>query len=275
MADSEKDETAVNGGGGEEEAEERFLEGVAVLDFDMLCATVALQTQGFSVEKRGKAEEVDEDGGEIGGVQRMWEGEVLDCFEDRRIALETACCPCYRFGKNMGRAGFGSCFLQGTIYTILAATAFLNYIAYAITKRHHFLFLAVAFTILVGTYLGYFRTQIRKQFNIRVGSDSSVDDCVNHLICPCCTLCQESRTLEINNVQDGVWRGRGDTICIGSYGEGSKAFFELRQPPLIPTKSPDLCSMERATRSDEHTWSIDVSHSEPLVPPAQIDSLLC
>lgn len=24
-------------------------------------------------------------------------------------------CPCYRFGKNMGRAGFGSCFIQVNI----------------------------------------------------------------------------------------------------------------------------------------------------------------
>ncbi|GKD25750.1 PLAC8 family protein [Tanacetum coccineum] len=51
------------------------------------------------------------------------------------------------------------------------------------------------------------------------GSDSSLDDCVSHLICPCCTLAQESRTLEINNVHDGTWHGRGDTMCIGTYVE--------------------------------------------------------
>ncbi|KAF8411253.1 hypothetical protein HHK36_003800 [Tetracentron sinense] len=268
MADSEKLETAINGV--EEVGEESFMEGMAVLDFDMLCATVALQTEG----KWGKLEQVDEDGVEIGGVQRMWEGEVLDCFEDRRIALETACCPCYRFGKNMRRAGFGSCFIQGTVYFILAVTALLNCIAFTVSKQHYFLYLAVAFTIAAGTYLGFFRTQIRKKFNIRVhisflqGSDSSLDDCVNHLICPCCTLCQESRTLEINNIQDGIWIGRGDTICIGSYGEGSKAFFNLRQPPLVPMKSPDPCNMQRATNGSIHTWSVDVSHSEPLVPPS-------
>ncbi|XP_077254027.1 PLAC8 family protein [Tasmannia lanceolata] len=265
MAGSEKHEEVVNGDG-----EDTFMEGMTVLDFDMLCATVALQTQGISVAKGGKIrvleEEEEEDGGEMGGVQRMWEGEVLDCFEDRRIALETACCPCYRFGKNMEKVGFGSCFLQGTIYLILALTALLNYAAFGITKRHSYLYFAFAFTISLGTYLGLFRTQIRKQFNIRV-SDSSLDDCVNHLVCPWCTLCQESRTLEINNVQDGVWRGRSDTICIGSYGEGSKAFVELRQPPLIPTKSPELFNMERAANSSNHSWSVDVSHSEPLVPP--------
>lgn len=272
MAALEKHEAETKGdaGGAGQEREENFLEGVAVLDFDMLCATVALQTQGYLVGKVGKVEGLngeEEEEGEFGGVQRMWEGGVLDCFEDRSIALETACCPCYRFGKNMGRAGFGSCFLQGTIYFILAGIALLNYVAYGVTDRHSFLYLAVAFTIALGMYLGIFRTQIRKQFNIR-GSDSSLDDCVHHLVCPCCTLCQESRTLDINNVQDGVWHGRGDTICIGSYGEGSKGLFELSRSSLEPTKSPELFSMERSLNSDNHSWNVDSSHSEPLVPPS-------
>lgn len=71
----------------EEEAEgnhrEEFDEGMTVLDFDMLCATVALQTHGVS----RKAEEEFE--GDFGGVQRMWEGEILDCLQDRRIAIES------------------------------------------------------------------------------------------------------------------------------------------------------------------------------------------
>ncbi|KAF2305047.1 hypothetical protein GH714_001325 [Hevea brasiliensis] len=122
-------------------------------------------------------------GGEFGGVFRMWEGEVLDCFHERRIAIESLCCPCYRFGKNMRRAGFGYCFLQGTVYCILALSALLNFIASIITKRHCFLYLAVAFTISIGMYLGFFRTQMRKKFNIR-GSDSSLDDCVYHISAP-------------------------------------------------------------------------------------------
>ncbi|XP_010927854.2 uncharacterized protein [Elaeis guineensis] len=202
------------------EGKENVVERVAVLDFDMLCATVALQTQGFTVEKRrmGMAEEEEEEGeerGEFDGLQRMWEGHVLDCFEDRRIAIESACCPCYRFGRNMRRANLGSCFLQG--------------------------------------------------------SDNYLDDCVNHLICPCCTLCQESRTLEMNNVQDGVWHGRGDTICLGTGGEGNKALIALQKPPLMPTGSPGLCSMERKSDGGEHSWSTDDSHSEPLLPSAQLE----
>ncbi|RRT40076.1 hypothetical protein B296_00041283 [Ensete ventricosum] len=135
---------------GTQEAEEAVRREVAaVLDFDMLCATVALQTQGMSLGKSRRKEAVTEEGDEdeemeFGSVQRMWEGDVTDCFDDRRIAIETACpmksmvikcatdtnsnimvvhydvmnpnlfcsCPCYRFGMNMRRANLGSCFLQ-------------------------------------------------------------------------------------------------------------------------------------------------------------------
>ncbi|MQL91504.1 hypothetical protein Taro_024116 [Colocasia esculenta] len=426
-----------NGGGGKEaEGEEKgLLDGVgSVLDFDMLCATVAMQTQGFSVEKRGKGgmvavEEEEEEAGEVGGVQRMWEGGVLDCFQDHRIAIEATCLPCYRFGKNMGRANLGSCFLQitfdagadlsllrcrgpsgywvdsefwdraymflgavasdpawlpprgtqptdatdhqataalptplllrprrcstlphslmgqsfpyerevgpapisspttaaslepvsgiipvvalwtknpmhppqqpelllagqhhhrtavifpraslyaawvlpgplrspGTVYFFFMVTILFNVIAFSISMQRCFLYLAVAFTILAAIYLGYFRGRIRKQFNIR-GSNSALDDCLNHLLCPCCTLCQESRTLEMNYVQDGVWHGRGDTICIGSFGEGNKPFTELCPPSLIPTQSPELHNMGKAANNIQHSWSAETSHSTPLVP---------
>lgn len=247
MADLEKQ---AEGEAAASEGEERFLEGMAVLDFDMLCSTVALQTQwGWR-----KLDGDDENGesGDSGGVLRMWEGEVLNCFEDRRIAIESSCCPCYRFGKNMRRAGFSSCFLQGTIHFTLVLSALLNCIAFIVTKRNCFLYLSIAFTLSVGTYLGFFRTQMKKKFNIR-GSDNSLDDCIYHLICPCCTLCQESRTLEMNNVQDGIWHGRGDTICIGSVAEGRKAFYELQPPPLVSPMVPDTCSIQTITESNDHS----------------------
>ncbi|KAG8099702.1 hypothetical protein GUJ93_ZPchr0013g34728 [Zizania palustris] len=202
-------------GVGEEEA-------MAVLDFDMLCASVALAAErrkdsaaaAAATEEAGGAG----GGGGGGGVQRMWEGDVvLDCLEDRRIALVAACCPCYRFGKNMRRANLGSCFFQAMVY----------------------------FLLLVAV----------------LGTDSSLDDYVLHLICPCCTLCQEARTLEINNVQCGVWHGRGDTICLGSNGEGNKAFAALHKSSFVPIKSPGSCGMDRTSNgANEH---------EPLVPSTQ------
>lgn len=68
--------------------------------------------------------------------------------------------------------------------------------------------------------------------------------------------------MEINNVQDGYWRGRGDTICVGS-----KAFAELHQPSLIPImQTPELCSMEKPSFTERHSWNVNISQSDPLVP---------
>lgn len=46
-------------------------------------------------------------------------------------------------------------------------------------------------------------------------------------------MTQESRTLEMNNVEDGIWHGRGDKICIGGYGQKSKGFFQLNPPSIM------------------------------------------
>lgn len=220
---------------GEEEEGERLLsEGVTVVDFDMLCSTVAMQAQKGQWVKLNL--NGDEDNVVAGAVLRMWEGELFcDCLEDRRIAVQSVCCPWYRFGKNMKRAGFGSCFLQGSIYLILTLVALLSMVAFIVTKKHCFLYIGGAFIIFVGLYMGYHRTKMRNKFNIR--GDSSLDDCIFHLTCPCCTLSQEARTLEMNNVQDGIWHGRGDTICIGSYSELGKTPLELSPPAIVSTKS--------------------------------------
>ncbi|XP_074583951.1 uncharacterized protein LOC141839978 [Curcuma longa] len=256
----------------EEEEVEQEREMHAVLDFDMLCATVALQTHGFSAGrtrwKESVAEEADEEGVEFSGVQRMWEGDVMDCFDDRRIAIEAACFPCYRFGKNMQRVNLGPFFLQAAVHCIFILVALVNFIAFGITNQRIYVFMGITSTISAGLYLSYFRIKIKRQFNIR-GSDS-LDDCVNHLICPCCTLSQESRTLEMNNVQNGVWHGRGDTLCLVSSSEGSKAFPSISKPPLFTTKSPAHCSMERASAGSQHSWNTDTSQIEQLVPPDQL-----
>lgn len=59
---------------------------------------------------------------------------------------------------------------QGIVYMILAMAAFANMMAFIATGRHCFLYLGVAFTISVGAYLGFYRTQISKKFNIRVSN---------------------------------------------------------------------------------------------------------
>ncbi|KAF3320923.1 Protein PLANT CADMIUM RESISTANCE 8 [Carex littledalei] len=242
----------------EEEAEGREGEtgGVAVLDFDMLCAAVAAAGPAKVAQL---AEEGEERGG-LGHVQRMWEGELLAGYlDDRRIAIEATCCPCYIFGKNMQRANLGSCFLQGAIYLILRLLALISLVAFFVTRNNACVYFGVGSALLIGVYLGYFRNRIRKQFNIR-GNNSSIDDCASHLVFPCCTLSQESRTLEMNNVQCGVWHGRGETICLvsGSSSEGNANFSKL-----IPVKSPELCSMDRKVNRDGQLLGLHVSQLDP------------
>ncbi|KAJ3670305.1 hypothetical protein LUZ60_010629 [Juncus effusus] len=216
--------------------------GVTVLDFDMLCAAVAAAAPAKKAAET--AEEEEEEGWGLGSAQRMWEGELLgDFLDDRPIAMEASCCPCYRFGKNMRKANLGSCFLQGAAYLIFRLFALFSLIAFFITRNNSYLYFGVGSALLIGIYLGYFRTKIRKQFNIR-GNDSSIDDCVSHLLCPCCTLSQESRTLEMNNVQSGVWHGRGETICLVNNGSDINSNF-------VNVISPDLCSMDRKLNGNE------------------------
>lgn len=57
---------------------------------------------------------------------------------------------------------------QGTVYFFLAFGALLNCIAFIVSRRNCFLYLAAAFSITIGTYLGFFRMQIKKKFNIKV-----------------------------------------------------------------------------------------------------------
>ncbi|KAL8107852.1 hypothetical protein AgCh_024309 [Apium graveolens] len=165
---------------GDEEEKTRLLDegggGVSLLDFDVLCsAVVAMQNQGKckwvnNQKQQDYDNDIDDDGFDSGpiGVLRMWEGDVFGCFDDQRILLESCCCPWYRFGKNMKRAGFGFCFAQAIVYIVLAAAALVNITAFAVTRRHCFLYMGVAFTISVGAYMGFHRMQIRKKFNIRV-----------------------------------------------------------------------------------------------------------
>lgn len=76
----------------EVEEEERLLsEGVTVVDFDMLCSTVARQAQkGQWVKLDLNGDEDNVGYGGNGGVLRMWEGELFcDSLEDRRIAIQS------------------------------------------------------------------------------------------------------------------------------------------------------------------------------------------
>ena len=57
--------------------------------------------------------------------------------------------------------------------------------------------------VFTGAYCGWRRTQIRKKFGI---PGDEVSDHLVWLCCPTCTLCQELRTMEAYNIENGLMR---------------------------------------------------------------------
>ncbi|CAI5962118.1 unnamed protein product [Closterium sp. NIES-65] len=115
-------------------------------------------------------------GGEVGferggggGVERMWEGELCDCFGDSSVATQTVCCPCITFGQNMAMAGFGSCAPQALIYCALTwgACSCAQLIALCSTLDF-FSSLGILLYCLGTSYPARFRTQTRQRFNIQL-----------------------------------------------------------------------------------------------------------
>ena len=68
--------------------------------------------------------------------------------------------------------------------------------------------------VLGVVYATYRRKQIREKFGI---PGSVLSDCCQWCWCSSCALCQETRTLWYNNVNEGVWLGPSIT------GRGSVA----------------------------------------------------
>ena len=125
--------------------------------------------------------------------------------------------PCCAFARNMQR-GLGLAFLsQFAAFLVLAylgRAAALTLSSLCIAD-HHVLpncvalvpSINVAYWILVSAfalYAGYRRHQLRQRFRIE-GSEAC--DYAAWLCCPMCALCQETRTLAHNRVEDGIWLG--------------------------------------------------------------------
>lgn len=202
-----------------------------------------------------------------GGLQRLWEGGLFDVSEHTDVTLHTACCPWHTFGTNMERSGFGTSWAQGGIFFVLAIGAVCFYIIFACTGSPWYIYGTVSLILLIAVYAGHYRARIRRRFNI-IGSEgddvvSTIDDHLYHLMCGCCSLCQEARTLKHNNVHNGVWHGRGDILVIGSQvvfssnGAADLALNAMRRHPSwrkstskieVPIEPPSL-------ETGDHSWT--------------------
>ncbi|GJZ10296.1 hypothetical protein Tco_0545055 [Tanacetum coccineum] len=62
-----------------------------LIGFNMLCSKVAMNSNNGKWNTLHESYENDEESGELGGgVFRIWEGDMLDCFDDRRLFLQSS-----------------------------------------------------------------------------------------------------------------------------------------------------------------------------------------
>ncbi|KAM3335918.1 hypothetical protein ACQJBY_030080 [Aegilops geniculata] len=100
-----------------------------------------------------------------------WSVGLCDCFGDSGTCCLTCWCPCITFGRiaKVVDGGSSSCCMHGTLYLLLGSVGW-NWL-YSCTKR----------------------TSMRAQYNF---PGSPYMDCLVHLCCERCALCQEYKELE-------------------------------------------------------------------------------
>ncbi|XP_024401717.1 uncharacterized protein [Physcomitrium patens] len=211
-----------------------------------------------------------------GGLQRLWEGGLFDVREYADVTLHTACCPWHTFGTNMERSGFGTSWVQGGFFLLLLIGALCFYVTFLCTGSPWYIYGTVSLFLVIAMYAGHYRARIRRRFNI-IGSEgddtvSTIDDHLNHLMCGCCSLCQEARTLKHNNVHNGVWHGRGDILVIGSqvvFSPNGLADPALNRPRRYPSWRK-TCKVELPTEpvfldtGVDHAWTGEVPQIQHL-----------
>ncbi|GMH35214.1 hypothetical protein BSKO_03082 [Bryopsis sp. KO-2023] len=161
-------------------------------------------------------------------VPRDWNGFFLCCFGDcDGVGWGSCClsyfCPCVSFGWNRKRAFASNAFLWGGIFLLIGAVG--GIIAGATEKNRNCtteytsnsvrhtctseLSTAGAVALVIAGLLifalGFWnRIQIRERFGL---PGNALTDGLLWFFCSTCALCQETRTLWANNVDNGVWQG--------------------------------------------------------------------
>ncbi|XP_072995537.1 protein PLANT CADMIUM RESISTANCE 8 [Typha latifolia] len=117
-------------------------------------------------------------------VGRSWTTGLFDCACIQTNTLMTACFPCLTFGQiaEIIDEGETSCTLGSFLYLLLAPTLCTCW-------------------VLGSNY----RSKLREKYNL---VQAPAEDCVVHLFCPCCALCQEFRELQNRGIDPSLgWMG--------------------------------------------------------------------
>ncbi|CAN8321524.1 unnamed protein product [Cochlearia groenlandica] len=127
-----------------------------------------------------------------------WSTGLYDCHEDQTNAVMTIIAPCVTFGQiaEVVDEGETTCPLGSFIYLLMMP--------------------ALCSQWVMGSK---YREKIRRKFNL---VEAPYSDCATHVLCSCCSLCQEYRELKIRNLDPSLgWNG---ILAQGQYGNGLPNF---------------------------------------------------
>ncbi|ESQ30232.1 hypothetical protein EUTSA_v10011813mg [Eutrema salsugineum] len=117
-------------------------------------------------------------------VGSPWRTGLFDCQEDQTNAVMTSILPCVTFGQiaEVVDEGEMTCPLGSFIYLLMMP--------------------ALCSQWVMGSK---YREKIRRKFNL---VEAPYSDCITHVFCSCCALCQEYRELKARNLDPSLgWNG--------------------------------------------------------------------
>ncbi|KAF3614825.1 Cell number regulator 1 [Capsicum annuum] len=108
-----------------------------------------------------------------------WSTGLCHCFDDPANCLVTCVCPCITFGQisEILNKGTTSCASRGALYGLLGVTG------------------------LPSLYSCFYRSKMRGQYDLE---EAPCVDCLVHVFCEPCALCQEYRELKNRGFDMGI-----------------------------------------------------------------------
>ncbi|XP_059642082.1 protein PLANT CADMIUM RESISTANCE 8 [Cornus florida] len=122
--------------------------------------------------------------GESLSIGNPWSTGLFDCHENQTNAVMTSCLPCVTFGQiaEVLDGGEMTCPLESFIYVLMMP--------------------ALCSQWIMGSK---YRTKLRKKYDL---VEAPYEDVISHIFCPCCSLCQEFRELQIRGLDPALgWNG--------------------------------------------------------------------
>ncbi|KAF9616475.1 hypothetical protein IFM89_029772 [Coptis chinensis] len=140
-------------------------------------------------------------------IGEPWKTGLFDCQLNQNNAIMTAFLPCVTHGQiaEILDGGETTCPLGSFIYLLMMP--------------------ALCSQWIMGSK---YRTKLRKKYNL---VEAPYEDCASHVLCPCCSLCQEFRELQSRGLDPTLgWNG-----ILAQQAMQQRNQDQVQQPPLNQT----------------------------------------